>query len=278
MSASDEKYQFLQQLPQFPAIATKVLRALSNEDPQIEEIERLVRADASLSSEVLRIVNSPLYGLSSQVSSIKQALLLLGFEEVKRFVLAVSMKSFLRPALRMDLLRKIWRHCLACAIVCEDLSAACSTAGFRDDRAYTTGLLHDIGRLGLFVAHPQEYAALLGAPDRSMPILEQERRLLGVDHCDAGSWLAKTWGLPEEIRLVAGGHHQPLSSANWNLENLVRVGVLLTDSLGFDIVVPENVFTLGEIRSMLPMSAALRFDPSVEALKAKIATKLDAFD
>ena len=278
MSDAEEKYRSLQQLPQFPAVATKVLRALSDDHAQMQEIERLVRADAALSSEVLRIVNSPLYGLSSPVSSVKQALMLLGFDEVKRFVLAASMKSFLRPAFRLDLLRRIWRHSLACAIVCEDLSAACSTAGYRDDRAYTIGLLHDIGRLGLFVAHPEEYAALLGAADRSVPLLEQERRLFGIDHCEAGSWIARNWGLPEELQLVAGGHHQPLSPTNWSLENLVRVGVLLTDSLGFDVAAPEHACTLGEIRSMLPTSAGFRFDPSPEAFKAKITTKLDAFD
>lgn len=278
MGDSEERYQSLQQLPQFPAVATKVLRALSDDNAQTQEIERLVRADAALSSEVLRIVNSPLYGLSSPVSSVKQALLLLGFDEVKRFVLAASMKSFLRPAFRLDLLRGIWRHSLACAIVCEELSAACSTAGYRDDRAYTTGLLHDIGRLGLFVAHPEAYTSLLEAGDRSLPVLEQERRQFGIDHCEAGHWIAANWGLPEELQSAAGCHHQPLRAGTWDLENLVRVGVLLTDSLGFDVATPEHAYSLGEIRAMLPTSAGFRFDPSLEAFKARITSKLDAFD
>ncbi len=278
MTAADEHFRDVEQLPQFPGIATKVLRVLSRDDARMAEIAGLIRADAALSSEMLRIVNSPLYGVPARISSIQQALVFLGFDEVRRFVLAVSMKSFFRAAMRLDLLRAIWRHSLACAIVCEELSVACSTSEGRDDRAYTTGLLADIGRLALFVVHPQEYSSLLAEPPSDSGILEKERRLFGSDHCQAGAWLAVKWLLPDEVRRVAATHHQPPDPAGSNLEKIVQTGVLLTGLLGFDVTPPDHPYTLKEIRTLLPREAQYRFDPDPVTMKARITDKLDAFD
>ena len=273
----DDHFRDLEQLPQFPGIATKVLRVLSRDDARVAEIAGLIRADAALSSEMLRIVNSPLYGVPSRISSIQQALLFLGFDEIRRFVLAVSMKSFFRTNMRLDLLRGIWRHSLACAIVCEELSHASSSSG-RDDYAYTSGLLADIGRLGLFVVHPQEYSALLTAPAEDAGILERERKVFGLDHCEAGARLAVKWGLPDEVRRVAATHHNPPDAPGFDLEKLVQVGNLLTGVLGFDVTPPEKPHTMQEIRAMLPHAAQYRFDPDPVTMKARISDKLDAFD
>jgi HD-like signal output (HDOD) protein len=161
MSPSDDKYRGLRRLPPFPAVATKLLRLLSSDDIGVAEIVGLIRADPALASELMRVVNSPLYGFPARISSIQNAVTLLGLQTVRSFALTVSMKGFLHTALRLDLLRRIWRHSLACGMLCEDMSAACSASEGIDDRACTAGLLHNVGRLGLFVAHPRAYADLL---------------------------------------------------------------------------------------------------------------------
>jgi len=276
MGEPEEKYEELQQLPQFPAIATKVMRVLSNDEARIQEIADLVRVDAALSSELLRIVNSPLYSFSSHISSIQKALMLLGFDAVKRVVLAASMRMYFRSALRLDLLRGIWRHSLACALVSEELSVACSTTQSSDDLAYTAGLLHDIGRLGLFVSQPQEYSDLLVRT--GMSLREREFQAFGFDHCEAGGWLASKWGLPPDIQRVAAGHHGHPNAPIGDLEGMVQVGVLLTDLLSLDVTPPEHTYTLREIRGFLPHSAQYRFDPELDRLKERITDRLNAFD
>lgn len=274
----DDYFRDLEQLPQFPGIATKVLRVLSKDDAKVNEIAGLIRADAALASELLRIVNSPLYGMKTRVSSIQQALLFLGFDEIRRFVLAVSMRGFFKSAMRLDVLRGMWRFSLACATVCEELSIACSASEGRDDRAYTAALLADIGRLGLFVVHPQQYSALLAESDPAIDIRERERAAFNVDHCEAGAWLAVKWDLPDEVERVAAIHHNPPDPAAPILETMVQVGALLTATLGFDIEPPPHVYTMQEIRAMLPHAAQYRFDPDPVTMKARIADKLDAFD
>ncbi|MGD0498871.1 MAG: HDOD domain-containing protein [Bryobacteraceae bacterium] len=278
MAAAREKLEGLERLPQFPAIATKVLRALSHDDSGAREIADFICADEALASGLLRTVNSPLYALRSEVTSIRQAIMVLGFEEVKRFLLTDSLRSYFQPAVRLDLLRGVWRHSLACALACEELSAACSLSWSGADPAYTAGLLHDIGRLGLLMACPREYAELLSGQAPGAGILEREREALGIDHCEAGRWLVERWGLPEAAQTAAAEHHKPPRQSPFDLQDLVRVAVLLTETLGFDIAPPAQPRTLVEIRSLLPHAAQYRFDPDPKALQARITSRLEAFD
>lgn len=277
MSPSDDKYRGLRRLPPFPAVATKLLRLLSSDDIAVSEIVNLIRADPALASELMRVVNSPLYGFPAHISSIQNAVTLLGLQTVRSFALTVSMKGFLHTALRLDLLRRIWRHSLACGMLCEEVSSACSASEGVDDRAYTAGLLHNVGRLGLFVAHPRAYADLLTQPSQD-DILERERQAFGIDHCEAGAWLAHSWGLPQDLEAVIAGHHQPPSGAAFDLADLVRVAVILTDALGFDILPPARAYSLAEIRSMMPPAAQYRFDPDPEVLTIKLTDRLNTFD
>jgi HD-like signal output (HDOD) protein len=278
MVSSNDPYRGLRELPPFPAIATKLLRVLSREDSELRDIQNLIRTDASLTSDLLRIVNSAAFGTSMPISSIQTAVVRLGFERVRQFAMAVSLKGFLHTV-RLDLLRRLWRHSLACGLVANDMANACSTSMGPDDRAYTTALLHDIGRLGLFAAHPVEYATLIEfEAANGADLRERERHAFGMDHCQAGVWLANRWQLGEEICHVIATHHDPLSTGDFQPADVVRVAILLADSLGFDVIEPARVFTLAEIRAMLPHPAQFRFDPEPEIFKTRITEQLDAFD
>ena len=278
MQNSDTKFRRLEGLAPFPAVATKLLRVLSRDDVNITEIVSLVRADAALASELLRVVNSAAYAHPAPIGSIQQAVTFLGLEKVKNLAMAVSVKGFLHGILRLDLVRRIWRHSLACGMICQELSAACSSSRGSEDRAYTAGLLHDIGRLGLFLADANAYAALLSA-GKGPADLVKERAAFGVDHCEAGAWLARTWGFPEELQRVAATHHHPPGdAASFELVDLVRVGVLITDSLGFDVAPPAQAYDMARIRALLPKPAQYRFDPDPADLKSKLTFQLDAFD
>lgn len=277
MDPSEDKYRGLRRLPPFPAVATELLRLLSDDDVHVRQVVELIRADPALVSEIMRVVNSAIYGFPSRISSVQNAITLLGLQTVRSFALTVSMKGFLHTALRLDLLRRIWRHSLACGMLCEELSTACSAAQAGDDRAYTAGLLHNVGRLGLFVAHPRAYSDLLSQPGEG-DLLAREREAFGIDHCEAGAWLAHSWGLPEDLEAVIAGHHEPPSSTAFELADLVRVAVLLTDALGFDVTPMSPPLTLADVRAKLPEAAQYRFDPDPEALTARISDRLNTFD
>jgi HD-like signal output (HDOD) protein len=277
MLPADDRYRALRRLPPFPAVATKLLGLLADEDVAIKKVVDLIRADAALTAELLRIVNSPIYGFASHIGSLQNAITLLGFQTVRSFALTVSMKGFLHTALRIDLLRSVWRHSLASALLADELSKVCSPNLGREDGAYTAGLLHNIGSLGLFVAHPRTYAEVLEGA-RGEDLLERERATLGIDHCEAGGWLARNWGFPDELRRVVISHHQPVRENGFELVDLARLAILMADCLGFAFVPPAKEPTLVELRGMLPREAQYRFDPEPEAFVARISARLDSFD
>ncbi len=278
---ADVRFWALRELPPFPAIATKLLRLFSNDDVEIRDVVDLIRADAAFSSELLRVANSPIYGLRSQVSSVQHAVVILGFDRLRSFAMTISMKNFLRSAMRIDVLRRVWRHSLAAALVAEELAPLFWKHGDRTarDRAYTAGLLHDVGRLALLVKYPQEYANLLAVvAENPFDMLETERQLFDVDHCEAGDWLSKAWTFPEEIAEVAARHHEPPAGGDSELVNLVRSAVLLTDWLGFDVTPLLPVQTPDQLAERLPGPARGWLNQDLDAKRAEITEKLDSFD
>ena len=278
---ADVKFWALRELPPFPAIATKLLRLFASEDTEVREVVGLIRADPAFSSELLRVANSPIYGLRSQVSSLHHAVVILGFDRLRSFAMTISMRNFLRTAMRIDVLRRVWRHSLACALVAEDVASLFWKNNDRTvrDRAYTAGLLHDLGRLALLVKYPQEYANLLAVvSENPFDMLETEHDLFDIDHCEAGGWLARSWTFPSEIADVAVGHHEPIDKSQNDILNLVRTAVLLTDWLGFDVTPMLPVRTVMEIETMLPESVRPWLEEDMEPKRAEITGKLDSFD
>ena len=118
----------------------------------------MLRIDPALSAEILRVSNSALYGLSRRVDNVSHAIVVLGTEVVKRLALTVALGRFSHGFLRNQGLRICWDHSVACALIAEELAQAMDVA---KDRAYTAGLLHDVGRLALLACYPNEYGNLI---------------------------------------------------------------------------------------------------------------------
>jgi HD-like signal output (HDOD) protein len=258
----------LRELPPFPAIVTRVLQLLAREDAPLQEVVELVRTDAAFSAGILRAANSALFGLMSRVETVKHAIVVMGVDRVRALTLTVALGSYMRSALKIEALRRCWRHSLACALLSEELASACALS---TDRAFTAGMLHDLGRLGLLAAYPAEYSNVLAVTEEnSFDILDTERALFDIDHCEAGRWLMKEWHLPVEYHEIAARHHAELPE-KFALLALVSLACRLADTLGFEATTPSRQWTLPEIRALLPEAAQTRFDPQPEALRARIA-------
>jgi HD-like signal output (HDOD) protein len=102
------------------------------------------------------------------------------------------------------------------------------------DRAYTATLIHDIGRLGLLSAHGGCYADLLGrVSGTNEDLMDAEQLLFSVNHCEAGEWLTRTWGLPQEFQETASRHHRFVDGAMRDINDLVACACALAQALGF---------------------------------------------
>jgi len=264
--------------PPFPAIAKKVLELLGKEDVDVRQVVRWLQADPIFSGEMLRVANSALYGTSRQIRSVHHATITLGLDFVKALAVTVGLRAYIKSAMKEPILRRCWAHSLACALLSQEIAIACLLKG---DEAYTAGLLHDIGRLGLLAAYPVEYANVLSvAVDYSFDLLHCERELFDIDHCQAGEWLAEQWKLPAELANIAAHHHDEPTLTNANHEPdlllVVRLACRLADALDFSVVKAREAASVEQILEYLPEPAQVRFPKDMEALKAKVTDRIRA--
>ena len=260
-------------LPPFPAVALQLMSLLGDADAPMKQIVSLLRVDPALSAEVLRVSNSALYGLSRRIDNVSHAVVVLGSEVVKRLALTVALGRFSQRFLRNQGLRICWDHSVATALIAEQLAEELNRPR---DRAYTAGLLHDLGRLALLACYPDEYANMLEvARENDYHELECERHLFDIDHCAAGEWLARHWNLPEDIVTAISKHHE-MQPNDASLPAIVAASLRLADAMGYQVVQRPKTATIEEIVAQLPLAnpaeTAARIRSREEQVRTAIAT------
>lgn len=277
-SATTEEPWSLRDLPPFPWITTKVLQLFSAPADEIEirKLTELIRADASLTSEVLRRANSAAYGLRSQVSSVERAVTMLGLEQVKSLALTAGIGSYMRASMKLAVLRRVWRHSLGVALVAEELAEAFDV---RKDQAYTAGLLHDVGRMGLLVKYPQSYADLLSVClENNFNLMNSECDLFDIDHCEAGAWLAQGWDFPKELIEVISDHHALKHPEGSAMLQLVHLSCRLAEYIGFAVTEPGPEEERERMHEELPEQARHLIDDNLEGLRARVTEKVNSLE
>jgi HD-like signal output (HDOD) protein len=225
-------------------------------------------------SRVLQMANSPLFALQTQVKTISHAIVLLGLDRVKAITVTRALGDFVGPVLNSKALRACWQNSLACALLSEKLARACKIDA---DFAYVAGLLRDIGRLALLVKYPDSYINLLAVSgEQGFDLIDTERELFDIDHCQAGSWLMGKMPFPPELCEVVAKHHEP-PSGPFRLVHLVRIAGLLADTLGFAVLPELSYPTFAEVLHDLPEAACMRFTPDPQELKADIAARIQSW-
>lgn len=262
----------LSKVPPFPAVAAKLLGVLSNPAADNSEVAELIGSDPTLTAQILKEVNSYQYGLKSQVKNIRQAIPLIGLDRTRQIVTTTATATYVRRVMTAELLR-CWHHAIATAVLAEVIAQAC---GAFENLAYVGGIIHDLGRLALLVAYPEDYhKLLLKAEKLSLDLLDEEERKFGMTHAEAGRLLTEMWGLPEEFRVINGRHHDPSDGSELDLLRIVHVACQLADSLGF-VAVSRKSIPPSTILNELPAYAVARLRKTPEELAALIEEHISA--
>jgi HD-like signal output (HDOD) protein len=264
-------------LPPFPQVALQLLQMANNDNVQLHQLSNLISSDPAFASEVLTIANSLLYAPRYPASSVLQAIAVLGANNLQGLCLTVGVRAYMGRTLQQPAMRAIWRHNLACALIADQLASV----GFMDrDIAYTSGVMHDIGRLALAVIRPKEYSLLLlthGGPPAS--ILTAERELFGWDHCGAGRQLILDWKLPAEFEAIVAEHHAPRQpDSSWNMADLINVSCRMADTAGFPAFPGCEATPFPDLLEELPARERRLFHTEIEPLAQEITRKIDAVE
>jgi HD-like signal output (HDOD) protein len=232
-------------IPPFPPVAMRLVQLLNNEEVTNRSLGEALKADPVFSGEILSYANSPLYGCSPVIKSLPHAILVIGHVQLRSLALTVATRRYLKGVLILDELRAFWRYTLACAKISERIAAF---YGLPADNAYCAALFHDIGRLGLMAAYPDEYANLIRiaktklSKGEELNMSELERFSFGLDRQEAGVLLADRWGLPMEFRATVGRFSDAMTQKMQDMVVVVRTACRLALSLGFGILGnPENL-------------------------------------
>lgn len=222
--------QSLCSLPVFEPVRTRVSRAfLSRPDPA--RLAAIMMLEPALTAELLTAANAPAYGHAFQVYTAAGAIRILGWDETERVAnLAFDAQAKFKPEIQV-LLRPHWAHSLACAAAASQLA---QFFGMQEERAFAFGMFHDIGAWGLMAQSLDAYRQLFTQGARtSIEKLGAEECLMGIDHCKAGSWLANSWGLPEEFAEATAMHYGAAVKGSPNVAALISVACRWADALGF---------------------------------------------
>jgi putative nucleotidyltransferase with HDIG domain len=227
----------LQDLPSLPAVVMELLTSIDQEDVDISVLARKVSLDQALTAKTLRLANSSNAGLQVRVTTIQQAITFLGFEATRNLITAAAVTGCF-PAGKCPGFdhRAFWRHSIATAACARVLARRMR---LNQDFAFTAGLLHDIGRLVLVTAYPEQYGAVLAQRQRDdRQLLEVEREMLGVDHVMAGTALAQHWQFSDTMQHAISYHHAPEAPGAGFLATIVHVANAIVHAL--DLTRDEN--------------------------------------
>ncbi len=212
----------IESLPVIPAVAMQVYQLSIDPESEIEDVQKVLSTEQGLAVKILKLVNSPFYGLGRKVDSIREGIVVLGMEEIAQLAFGLSLagsfsgvgiKGMIDPV-------SLRRHAVEVALtghfLCKDLT---------DDQfkvAFTACVLHDIGKLFLIQNFPELYKrVMLLAGEMQMPVYAAEEEIFGLNHGVVGGIIAKKWNLPDSLVQAISFHHYPPDALEY--QNLAAI-------------------------------------------------------
>ena len=221
-------------LPPVPQIYNKLCEVLRSPESSIADAGHIIETDLALTAKILQVTNSAFFGLRREVSTVSQAVSLLGLNTIKALILARGLfapmeKAKLPRGFSIDVL---WQHSM---IVGTYAQAICQTEDLPKEiagNAYTAGLLHDTGELVFAASCTESYTRVCDyATKNELSLSEAEKEVLGCTHGQVGAYLLGIWGLPHPIVESVAYHHNPSDSIGSVFSPLAAVHV--ADVLAF---------------------------------------------
>ena len=200
-------------LPVLPDRFQKLESLLSKEDYRQGELIEIVSGDPSIAAQVLRVGNSAVYARRGNVSTLAQAITLLGTTTVRTIVLTAGLfGSVPKKTVREFGLDALWEHLVRVGRYSQLMARKALLGGEISDQAFAAGLLHDIGKLVLVQCFPDEYREALKIRDADqIPLDEAEEQVFNAHHGEIGAYLLGIWNMPEGLLEAALYHHHPMA-------------------------------------------------------------------
>ncbi|MCL4537431.1 MAG: HDOD domain-containing protein [Nitrospirae bacterium] len=231
------KIEKIDNLPTVPPVLKNLLNIIENPNVSLSEIGNFILKDLVLTSRILRVVNSPIYGFPGRISTVSQALILLGLNVVKGMLLGVSVFEVMKKVMA-----GLWEHSVGCAITARIISKKKALSYLEE--VSVAALLHDIGKVVLGLKFSDKYKKVMSeAEKKDIFVFDSEKNYFSVSHATVGAWLTEKWKFPRNLVEVIEYHHKPHLSKNVPVQTaIVHLSDILVRAKGFgfagDALVP----------------------------------------
>ena len=230
----DVEIDTIEDLPTLPSVYARVEELCEDPDVSADELARVIETDPSITMKLLKLSNSAFFGFNRQIQSVRDAISLLGNQTVKNAVLSISIFEATKDQAETGGLdkRAFWMHSTACGSIVRFVARKAQALS---EECFTSGILHDIGKVILDGLYPQFYRNVLKAvAEEGISILEAEEQVLGLTHTQLGQELAEHWGIPAGLTESISYHHGPKKAElNSKLASLVHIADAFSRSLGY---------------------------------------------
>ena len=195
-------------LPTIPVVATQVLQLLDDPDVNVDKVADLMLTDQVMTARVMKMVNSPIYRPSQEITSLKRALVYLGIRHIKEIALTSSFISAFEDKGGVIDISTFWAHAFGVGMVSKIIAEKIRYPDI--EKAYLAGIVHDIGEVVLSYYQPETFGKILAAiKERPVRLIDMEQEEFGTTHNEIGYCIAEKWYFPEAYQEVVLYHHTP---------------------------------------------------------------------
>lgn len=219
-------------LSPMPKILTEVLDLLKDVNTSPQTLAKAISKDQNIVIKILTIANSPFYGFAKRISSIDYAVMLLGFNEIRNIIMAMSVMEAMKNKSDQFMDQKnFWMHSYITGTIAKKLA---TDLGFKqlNGEAFVAGLLHDMGISVIHRYFHSDFTSILENVKNGMRYLEAENLFLGMDHQNICYTLLKNWNIPDMLCQVVKIHHTPfINDSSKELAAIVHFADFMTQKL-----------------------------------------------
>ncbi|WP_456430889.1 HDOD domain-containing protein [Thermosulfuriphilus sp.] len=223
-----KRLKSLQSLPTLPTIITKLTKMVADEKTTAVQLGAVIEKDQVLTSKLLKMVNSAFFGFPKRISTVANAIVLLGFNVIKTLIITSSIFETMQSE---DV--GLWEHSLGCAAAAGIMARK---RGIKDpEEVSTAALIHDLGKVVIRTEFREDYDRITAlVRQEGLYFSEAERKILGVEHATIGGWLTRQWNLPDRLVEPISCHHQPDAAKQFpEVAAIVHLSDILIKGLGY---------------------------------------------
>lgn len=269
-----KKVEQLYNLPTLPNLMVKFSTMAKDPSTSMTKFADELSKDQTLTSKMLRLVNSAFYGFPGRIGTVTQALIILGIDAVKGLIVTSNVFDTLTPEAY-----PLWRHSIMVSMACRNLALTLNIPDAKEisEESAVAGLLHDIGHVIFFLEALEEFRLLCElARKRGGGIWKIERELFGFDHAEIGKWICEKWTLPAKLGIPIGFHHEPEKAPEFRLRtSIVSAANIIVNALGCQgvqgisledfpaVVLSDLKLTKGTLKTLVQ-----KIEPEMEGLSS----------